>query len=888
MASGQQLSPVLDGYLRQQQKDFLSTLNYGELKTSSGFSRQIYLNFDFSSVSAGMKTAKLRLYCQSFDKFGELAISAYCMPGYQTAGLTWDNRPSLPEETASIEINQTEHSNVWIEWNLSAFLPVILANADKTASIVLAVTQGNDALVKAALSENSAYAPYIVLTDEEPEIVPVSIIKMPALFSDNMVIQRDQLVKVWGEVLPNEAVVVRFNEIDYPAQCDGDGKFNLILPALSTSETVYTMSITAGDETLTYNNIVMGDVFICGGQSNMAFKINTVASEQLANAIADANYPNLRFFEVAKIVNGGVLVGENDKKWKSSISERIRDWSAIAFFLGRDLHKHVNIPIGLINVSHGGAPCDAFISPEAYLNDLELNAAKCPDGTGIYQHYTTPSSLYNQMIYKVTGYPVKGFVWYQGETNAKYWSNFKTIFQGLIKDWRTQWGDANLPFLFVQLPAYERTDEPNGYSWAEIRDIQLQTWKETENTGMVVTVDVGDPGNIHPSDKYTVAKRLLLYTRALVYDESINHKSPIYQSHEVVGNELFVTFDYVTAGLTSVKDITEFEICGEDGVYKSADAVILPDNRIKLSNATIDVPAEVRYAWKNNNAISIFTSDSQLPLSPFRSNISSGTNPDTDADLVEIPFDNIQDAYASSTYTGRLPLYAVNGAGLVNNTTHQASVMSMVWHSNQVDFPIRFLIELKTPKDFAALRIWNLNWTSAYLSRGVKDIEIYTSTSNQALEDEAFNSSVWNKVHECSLQQATGDATYLGEMQQIAAVSRNVKWVGINILNNHASNVNGYTGLSEVKLYSPPVITGIQIQQESAGWGDVSIRDKTVIVKSTTDTPVVFALYSIQGVCLKTQKLSSQGYAEINVPQNGFYIVRLIAGDQERNIKVII
>jgi sialate O-acetylesterase len=884
-ASEQQLFPVLDGFLRQQQKDFVSNLSYGELKKISNFARQIYLDFDFGSVAVGMKTAKLRVYCQSFDKYGEPTVSAYCLPGYQTAGLTWDARPSLPEETAAVEINRMEHTNTWLEWDLSAFLPVILAKADKTASIVLAITLGNDALVKLAMSENGAYAPYILLTDEEPATGNHSIIKMPTVFSDNMVIQRDKPIKVWGEALPNEAVAVRFNDIDYQTQCGGDGKFSFTLPSLGASEAEYTMTVTAGGESFACNNIVMGDVFIFGGQSNMAFSIGSAAPEQLAEAVANANYPNLRFFEVAKIVSGGVLTGEKDKKWKSSIPERIPTWSAIAFFLGRDLHKHAEVPVGLINVSHGGATCDAFISPEAYLSDPELNAAKCPDGTGIYQYYTTPSSLYNQMIYKVAGYPAKGFVWYQGESNAKYWNKFKTVFQGLIKDWRTQWGDANLPFLFVQLPAYERTDEPNGFSWAEIRDAQLQTWQETANTGMVVTVDAGDPGNIHPTDKYTVAKRLLPYARALVYNEQVNHKSPIYKSHEVIGNELFVTFDNITENLVAVKEITEFEICGADGVYRTAAAVILPDNRIKLNNAAISAPEHVRYAWKNNTTISLFTSDSRLPLSPFR----SARTTVAESNLVEIPFDDIQDAYASSTYSGRLPLYAVNGAGLLNNTTHEASMMSKAWHSELVNFPVRFLIELKTPKDITTLRIWNLNWTSAYLNRGAKDIEIYTSTSGEALENEAFTSPVWEKVHSCSLQQATGDASCLGELHKIAAVAYGVKWAGINILNNHAGNSSGYTGLSEVKLYSSAFGgAGEQIRREYAEWSDISVRGKTIVVESRTDTPLVFALYSSQGACLKAQKINPQESVEMNVPQNGFYIVRLMAGDKKRNIKVMI
>ena len=173
-----------------------------------------------------------------------------------------------------------------------------------------------------------------------------------------------------------------------------------LIPPKSASSSSYILTVTANNEIQTYKNIVMGDVYLCGGQSNMAMYVSGSNADQLANAKADSNYPNLRFFEVAKIVSGGVLINAKDNPWKSALPERVVNWSAVAFFVGRDLHKHLNVPIGLINVSHGGAPSDAFISPEAYANDPVLNAAKRPNGIGIYSYYQSPSSLYNSMISK--------------------------------------------------------------------------------------------------------------------------------------------------------------------------------------------------------------------------------------------------------------------------------------------------------------------------------------------------------------------------------------------------------------------------------------------------------------------------------------------------------
>ena len=614
-----------------------------------------------------------------------------------------------------------------------------------------------------------------------------------------MVIQRDKPIKVWGEVLPNEPVTITLDGQTYNTQCAANGKFATSIPAKSASSNVYTLTVAANNETISYKNIVMGDVFLCGGQSNMAFLTGSAKADQVNNAKADSNYPDLRFFEVAKIVSGGVLINANDKPWKSAIPERIISWSAVAFFVGRDLHKHLNIPIGLINVSHGGAPTDAFISPDAYASDQLLNAAKRPDGTGIYQYYTTPSSLYNSMIYKVAGYPIKAVLWYQAEANAGYWQNYKTIFKGLIKNWRTKWNEPTLPWLFVQLPAFETSTD-----WAETRDIQLQVWKEDPNTGMAVTMDCGEANNIHPTDKYTVAKRLLPLVRNVVYGEQIISKSPIYKSHEVVGSDIFVTFDNLGGGLNAVKEITEFEIAAADKVYKTATATILPDNRIKISNVTVTAPVNIRYAFKNVSTISIFTTDElPLPLSPFRVETSSVISP---TDISEITFDKLNNAYASSTYTDRLPLYAINGAGLIGDGHDASAVNGKAWHTDDKPFPNYFKIELKTPHDIAAMRIWNLNWLAAYLIRGVKDIEIYVSESTAAMQDSPYTNSAWKKVMNFTMSKASGANDYKGELLTFPDIQKNVKWIGINILNSYNS-ANGFMGISEIKLYNPTTDT---------------------------------------------------------------------------------
>jgi sialate O-acetylesterase len=798
------LSPTLDGFLSQASGNFDQTSAFGELKKYTGFNREVYLNFDLSNITINAKTAKVRVFCDSFDKFSEPEIAIYCFQGYRTDGLTWATRPAFPTPVTIISVNSQEFTKSWLEWDISAFLPTILQSQSKQATFVLAVktaTAGVDALIKLHMSENALNKPNLLLSDEDSNTGGNgSVIKMPSLFSNNMIIQRDKPIKIWGEVSANEPVTINFDGTNYQTQCNAEGKFSTTLPAKSVSQNAYTLTISAKGETQTYTNVVMGDVFLCGGQSNMAMFVSSTKPEQVENALADSNYPDLRFFEVAKIVSGGVVLNQNDKPWKSAIPERIPSWSAVAFFLGRDLHKHLNIPIGLINVSHGGAPSDAFISPEAYAADPALNAAKRPNGTGIYQYYTTPSSLYTAMVSKVAGYPVKGVFWYQAEANAGYWQNYKTIFKGLIKDWRTKWNDPALPWIFVQLPAFETSTD-----WAETREIQLQVWKEDPNTGMAVTMDCGEAGNIHPQDKYTVAKRMLPQVRAKVYGENIICNSPTYKSHTTDGSDIYISFNDIGSGLKAIKAISEFEIAAADKVYKPATAELLADNRIKISNVTISNPVFFRYAFRNFTSISIYTTDElSLPLSPFRFET---TTPVTEqpTDLTAISFDKIAGAYASSTFGDRTAICAVNGSGLVGDG-HEAIVAAKAWHTDDRPFPHFIKIELKDPQEINAMRIWNLNWTSTYLNRGVRDIEIYVSESNIALQNVAFNDNAWEKVMNYSMQQANGLNTYKGELLTFPAVKNNIKWVGIQVMNSYNS-ANGYMGISEIKLYNPPTNT---------------------------------------------------------------------------------
>lgn len=672
----QRFTPAVDTYIAQN----VPTTPNGTsttllVRTTASFNRVTFLEFNINDFSEQINNAELSLYLSAVTGTGTETVDVFeVTSGTITNDITWNGFNTAYTLASEGITSQNIMSSFrgWCKFQIKDLVNAVASKPGTNKKIKLALKARTSSLLLTFQSSETTspdYSPSLVLNNNADTIGvngPSTII-MPTLFSDNMVLQRDKPIKVWGEVLPNEPVSISFDGQIYTTQCDVNGKFNAVLPAISASSNIYTLKINANNDSLIYTNIVMGDVYLCGGQSNMAFKVTSVKADQLADAKADSNYPNLRFFQVAQIVSGGALLNATDKPWESAVSSRVVDWSAVAFFVGRDLHKHLNIPIGLINVSHGGAPSDAFISPQAYANDPILNAAKRPNGTGIYSYYQTPSSLYNSMISKVVGYPIKAVLWYQAEGNAVYWQNFKTIFKGLLKDWRTKWNEPTLPWIFAQLPTYEVTTDPTFMTWAETRDIQLQVWKEDTNTGMAVTMDLGNPNDIHPTDKYNVAKRMLPIVKAMVYGENIIHKSPVYKSHKVVGSDIFITFDNSGGGLKAVKDITEFEIAAEDKIYKAATAVVLPDNRIKLSNATIPNPLYVRYAFRNNSTISIFTIDDfPLPLSPFRSDypeeVLSGFNQTVNEELAKVYRESNQ-VYIKSSFNGILNvnLYSIHG-----------------------------------------------------------------------------------------------------------------------------------------------------------------------------------------------------------------------------------
>lgn len=792
-------SPVVDGFLRESPgsgSSFPSGVEYAELKNSKGVSREIYMDFDLKNVTIDCNKATFSIHCISFDKTDiELELMLYGAAGLHcTSGLTWATRlDSELEYISSIRANSTEHTGVRLEWDATEFVRNMLSEGKTQFTLVLR-SETSACLMKMSTNE-SGNGPLLSVSNEAyvPE-EPKTFATAP-LFTDNMVLQRDEPIVVWGVCEPGASVSVQFDGVvEQTVTGDEQGNWKATLAARpADGATAHTLSVECDGTSLSYENVVMGDVWMMSGQSNMSLKMVSVEPDQLEEAKADAEYPDLRYYDVVKIVNGGAIVEGNDKAWIGCNATRMVDWSAIAFFFGRDVHKTQNVPVGLISCNHGGSTAEAFISEEAFAADAVLNAAKCPDSTDpLFALYQNPSSVFNGMVKKLVGYSIKGVVWYQGEANAKYSKNYETVFKGLIADWRNQWNRPELPFIFVQLPAYNRTDEPGGSSWSEVREAQLNTWLSIPHTAMAVAMDAGDLTNIHPANKKPVADRLVRCARGMVYGEEVIYKSPVFRSIENEGSVAVLSFDNLTGAWSATKEISEFELCGEDGIYHPATAEISGEN-IRVSAADVAMPKGVRYAWSNVSTISLYD-ESGLPLPPFRNNY----QPESKNSV--IAFDEMAGVYSSSVYSGgnRTPQMAVDGSGLNSSGEHSATPNNTAWHSSDLGLPVDFKIQLKQADFIDGLHIWNLNGAAPFTNRGAKSVEVYVSNTSRDLSEVPFTEIVWTKVADLELAMADGTASYLGEAFVLDIAGR-VNWIGLNILSNHSES-DKFTGLSEVQL----------------------------------------------------------------------------------------
>ena len=475
-------------------------------------------------------------------------------------------------------------------------------------------------------------------------------VRMASIFSDHMVLQAGlKGLPIWGTADEGEEVTVQFQGQRGTVKSKG-GKWTIRLNPLAVSATPDVLKV-SGKNRLQFQDVLVGEVWICSGQSNMEWPMS--ASFEPQADIEKSYNPNLRLYTVPK-TKANEPLEDVKSSWVECKPYNVRFFSAVGYYFGRELQKSMDVPVGLINTSWGGSPAEVWMSQSAleakpeYLLDIvapyddqyakykeakakydaEADALKKkgekPTAKAPAPPFWKPSELYNGMIAPIAPYGVKGAIWYQGESNAGRAGQYRTLYPDMIKNWRQTWGQLDFTFLAVQLAPFMKIEaEPTESQWAELREAQLLATKVLPKVGLAVITDVGDEKDIHPKKKEPVGARLALAARGIAYGQKIVSSGPTYKnmklkSDKVAGDKIILTFDHVGTGLEARDgELKGFAICGADKKFVWGKAEILPDNTIAVGHPDIKKPTAVRFGWANFPVVNLWNKDG-LPASPFR------------------------------------------------------------------------------------------------------------------------------------------------------------------------------------------------------------------------------------------------------------------------------
>jgi sialate O-acetylesterase len=488
-------------------------------------------------------------------------------------------------------------------------------------------------------------------------------LKLPSIIGDNMVLQQKQAGKIWGWDTPGTDVSVTFGSQTLKAKADDKGKWIVSLDPGPANAKPATMTI-KGTTTKDLRNILVGEVWVCSGQSNMEWNVGNSTDADLE--IATAKYPNIRLISVPKV---GTQEPQDNfvGAWAECSPQTVPGFSAVGYFFGRGLHQILDVPVGLINDAWGGSAAEAwvrrdvlekdprfktlmentrnlektFTAPEAKAKwekamadwkkrgDDAKKAGKpfterAPGGPdGWLKGNSRPGNIYNGVLLPTIGYGIKGAIWYQGESNAGRAYEYGYLFPLMIQHWREQWGQGDFPFYWVQLADFmaEKTDamQATTSQWAELRESQTKTQNAIKNGGQAVIIDIGEGKDIHPKNKRDVGERLARWALAKDYGKQLIYRSPEYKSMVVKGNAVTITLDTFGSSLQAfdTQELKGLVICGEDKQWQWAEGKISGPNTITVSSPKVAKPVAVRYAWADNPVCNLFNKE-WLPVTPFR------------------------------------------------------------------------------------------------------------------------------------------------------------------------------------------------------------------------------------------------------------------------------
>ncbi len=483
-------------------------------------------------------------------------------------------------------------------------------------------------------------------------------LKLPAIIGDHMVLQQKQSNPIWGWDAPGTKVTVTFAGQRKSADADADGKWTVKLDPLQVSAQPQAMEI-VGTTKKEIHDVLVGEVWMCSGQSNMGFTLQGDWNGDLEAAAS--RLPNLRLI---KVPNVGTQEPQKDfaGAWQISAADSAKPFSAVGFLFGRYIHQIVGVPVGLINNSWGGSAAEAWVpraelekdgrfkallestvKSEDYNNSEKAKAdydaamekwkadvekAKAEGGPAPRQPASPnawltgnarPGNIFNGKVFPTMPYGMKGVVWYQGESNAGRAYEYRALFPFMIEQWRKNWAQGDFSFYWVQLADFQdEVREPVGSPWAELREAQTKTM-QLPNTGQAVITDLGEGKDIHPRNKHDVAARLVRWALVKDYGLQFPYRSPEFKSVEFDRAKATVTIDCFGSFLRpfDVLEARGFIVCGEDKVWHNAKGKIIGKDRVEVTSEAVEKPIAVRYAWAQNPVCNLFSNDG-LPVTPFR------------------------------------------------------------------------------------------------------------------------------------------------------------------------------------------------------------------------------------------------------------------------------
>ncbi len=448
-------------------------------------------------------------------------------------------------------------------------------------------------------------------------------LRLPSIFTSNMVLQQKSEVAIWGwaDAITSVEIKTSWNNQSYTVSTDKNGKWKTKISTAAYGGP-YEVSIKA-NETITLNNVMLGEVWLCAGQSNMEMPMKGFMGQPILGGnmdIVKSKNSNIRLISVPR-ASKTEPQDNFEGQWNEANPETVANFSATAYYYGRMLNEMLDIPVGLIDVSFGGSCIQAWMSENTAVPFEDVKIPKTEKD--IKEKNRTPTVLFNGMLSPVIGYGIKGAIWYQGETNYIEPDKYEELFPTMVKEWRSLWNQGDFPFYYAQIAPFDYsvftpTEFHEKYNSAYLRDAQRKAQETIPNSGMAVLMDIGEETSIHPMHKQVGGERLALWALAKTYEiPGINYQSPQLNAIEIKEGQVVVSFKDINNGLTTFgKELTGFEIAGADKRFYPATA-FLRSKSVVLSSPRVSQPVAVRYAFKDFIVGTLFGTNG-LPVSSFR------------------------------------------------------------------------------------------------------------------------------------------------------------------------------------------------------------------------------------------------------------------------------